>query len=128
MCIYVVLVCSSAGDSPGLCFCLFVFVLICLFCCDSENKEEESEPDWDDPQFVKEAEYLFGVFIYENGLPFRPFNSPSWKNWAKKAVPKMKIIGRDRLAGDILDRVGSDTEEMVDKVMFCLYLFYFFFF
>ena len=64
------LVCSSAGDSPGFFFYLFVFVLFCFcfFVNDSDKKEEEAAPDWDDPEFVKEQEYLFAVFVYENGF------------------------------------------------------------
>ena len=90
---------------------------------DSDQKEEESEPDWDDADFIKEQELLFAIFIYENGLPFYPFNSQAWKNWTKKTLPKMKVVPRDRLSGELLDTVSSKTDEIVDKVMFCLYLF-----
>ena len=129
LCVCAVLVCSSAGDSPGFFFYLFVFILFCFcfFVNDSDKKEEEAAPDWDDPEFVKEQEYLFAVFIYENGLPFNPFNSKSWKKWTKKVLPKMKVIGRDRLAGSLLDAVASDTDAIVVKVMFCLYFFLCFF-
>ena len=76
--------------------------MCCFFVCFrvlfSENgQEEKKEADCDNDEFVKECEYLFGVFVYENGIAFNVFQSPSWKRWKAKALPRMPNIGNDKL-------------------------------
>ena len=100
-----------------------MFVFVCV-CC-ANRQREEKEADWDNEEFVKDCEYLFGVFVYENGISFNVFQSASWRRWKAKALPKMPNIGKDKLSGKLLDQVSEDTDKMVETVEF-LFLFFLF--
>lgn len=120
------------------CFCLsllyfFCFIFnpkhndaICISNAAASRQQEHNngqEYDWDDPETQAIADEKFGIFLFSHGIAWHPFESAEWRDYMSVVNPKLKIVPRNRLSNELLNKVDADTDALVKTVKFlCFYI------